>query len=184
MQKLKFIEDTLRPILNEQDALALESSLNRRYASYLTGNPGGNGGAQQSLQQATPMTAMNERFRIESGAVGTQVQLRICLQSEDGQFGYPVETVVCSQAGESFAEDGGVKELAVMLDFQDAYWSEYFRSERETFVAIDWSEHTYHGYQIYIRGFQRNFRLESAADRLFAEFGTGDREIEPIGPET
>jgi hypothetical protein len=184
MQKLKFIEESVRPLLNDQDALALESSLNRRYATYLTGNPGGNRSAQQSLQQSTPMTAINERFRIESGAAGSQVQLRICLQSEDGQFGYPVETILCSQNGESFAVEGGVKELAVMLDFQDAYWAEYFRSERETFVTIDWSEHTYEGYQIYIRGFQRNFGLESAADRLFAEFGTGDREIEPIGPET
>jgi hypothetical protein len=184
MQKLKFIEETLRPLLNEQDSLALESSLNRRYATYLTGNRGGNGGAQQPRQPETPMPDARERFRVESGAASSQVQLRICLQSDDGQFGYPVETVVCSQAGESFAVDGGVKELAVMLDFQDAYWSEYFRSERETFVTIDWSEHTYQGYQIYIRGFQRNFGLESAADRLFAEFGTGDHEIEPIGPET
>lgn len=182
MQKLKFIEDAVRPLLNAEDLTALEASLNRRYITYLTGNHGTRP-TQQTVGGQSPALA-SERFRIDAGAAGSQVQLRVCLQSEDGQFGYPVETVVCAQNGESFVVEGGVKELAILLDFQDAYWSEYFRSERETFVTLDWSEHTYQGHQIYIRGFQRNFALETAADRLFAEFGAGDHEIEPIGPET
>jgi hypothetical protein len=198
MKKLQFIEDGAYPILDEQAVRDVARALENRYHSYLCGHGARLETLPERVRTAFAMAQAHqtkdagssngfESFDVICGFTPSQVQLRVTLRHDNGSWGYPVDTVVLRQDDEVF----DVKNIEViqqrlktLFDFQDAYWLEYFSSGRETFVTLDWSAHSFVDRTVYVRGFERAWSLEAAADRLFLEFGSGSHDIEPVGSET
>ena len=184
MKKLSYIDSGAKPLFDASRLEEVAKMLGRRHATYLSGRLSGLRGA---ALHALSASSGAEEFRVDAGFSQLQVQLRVTLARVDGTWGYPVETVMTDETDGVFSErdlERPLKLLNLMLDFQDAYWSEYFSSGRETFVTVDWSSHSYAGSTIYVRGFERAWALEQAADQLFAEHGRGDHDIVSVSSET
>ena len=175
MNKLKFIELGVRPIFSEETISLIEGMLARKFVNFL-----------KSGRSEFTGAPFSEYFKVEMGRASFQYQVRITLQRTDSSYFYPVETVVLTSLG-SFDLEGSQVEaekiLNHMIDFQDAYWSEFFENERDTFVPLDWAENQYAGLKIFVRGSERNPYLESEAERLLAEHGFGEHDIQPLDSE-
>lgn len=195
MKQLTFIENGTLPLLDADSLLQVASILTQRYEHYLSGRQpvrpvqGDRAplGITLSARGSDFDETSSEEFVVESGYSSEQVQLRVTLCRKDRSWGYPVETVITAAEGQHIdAPDSDIrmKMLGVLMNYQDAYWAEYFASRRETFVTLDWSAERYEGFTVYVRGFERAWDLEAAADRLFAEHGCGNHDIVPVSSET
>jgi hypothetical protein len=192
MKKLIFIEHGAADLLDAQAVDVVSKALERRYESHLYKSNASMGRLPERVRarvHGLPSggALAGERFSVEAGFVPGQVQLRITLCDSDLSWGYPIETVIVAPDSELFSEKetaSASNALRALFDFQDAYWSEYFASGRETFVTLDWSAHDYEGYTVYVRGSERAYSLEQEADKLFAAFGSGDHEISSVSAET
>jgi hypothetical protein len=97
--------------------------------------------------------------------------LTLILKNEEETFYYPFETSI------SFKENPDLndKEARVaLLDFIGSYFDDYFSSQRETLVTIDWASYKLDDLNIYARGQVLNKKLESMADDILRSAGFDD----------
>jgi hypothetical protein len=155
--------ETLTPVWSDEEVLKINSLLNTKYRSVLN----------------------NERFSVESGYDGQQVQIKVTLERIDKSVFYPIELLYVRDSADGFGQaQPSMDELAsLMLDYIDVYWQEYLSDGRDVFVPLAWDKHSCEGVEFYLRGFIRNRSLEQQADELFRKHGHGEHDIEPISDD-
>lgn len=158
MNKLRF-EEKIKPLWDENTTEQIKSALQKKYLAFLN----------------------NEEFEVESGINKAQIQLKTTLRSKDGSVAYPVE---CVHIVEPSSELTSAEIGELLLDYLDVYWNEYLTLGRDVFIPLDWSKHECEGVEFYMRGFVRNIELESKADEILDQHGSGAFNIEPISSET
>jgi hypothetical protein len=123
----------------------------------------------------------DEIFELKSGFNQEQLQIEICLKKNDTSVIYPIEIVCIHQ---DYPDLKMEEILLSIIDYIDLYWTEYFNSERNIYVPLDWSEYQFEGVTFFLRGFIRNLSLEKQADFFLNEYGFGDHTITSISSET
>lgn len=159
MEKLKFIDEGLKPLLEKEETDKLCSYLHKKYSAFL----------------------VSEHFLIESGYNTERVQIKYTLEKLDGTICYPIE---CVYLRDPESEITPAQAASVLLDYLDVYFNDYLNEERSVYIPLGWSKHSLEGLDFYLRGFVRNMALEKAADELLKTHGFGDYDIEPISSET
>jgi len=95
---------------------------------------------------------------------GDDVYGTVTLRNPSGSFFYPVEGRIAGRAQGITHRDAG----ELLLDFIDSYFDEYFRSEGETLLPIDWADYEVDSRQLQVKGQIFDLVLEKLADDLIA----------------
>ena len=106
-----------------------------------------------------------ESFAAEAEVMPDGWTLKTTFQSKDRSTYLPVELVFLQ------ADNPGVKDedaRDALMDFADYFFAEYFRDSREVTLPIDWKAFPFGELTIRARGWERNLKLEQAADLLLA----------------
>lgn len=94
--------------------------------------------------------------------------LTLILKNEEETFYYPVETAISSKENLTLNSE---EARLVLLDFIGAYFDDYFASQRETFVPIDWALYQLNQLKLYARGQVLNKKLECMANSILESAG-------------
>ena len=106
-----------------------------------------------------------ESFDAEAEVMPDGWTFKVTFQSQDRSTYLPVELVFLQQ------DNPGVKDedaRDALMDFADYFFGEYFRDAREVTLPIDWKAFPFGELTIRARGWERNLKLEQAADMLLA----------------
>ncbi|MEI6079555.1 MAG: hypothetical protein WCQ53_02825 [bacterium] len=89
--------------------------------------------------------------------------LELILKNHDESFYYPVETTISLKDHPILAPDDA---RLVLLDFIGAYFEDYFGTDRESLIPIDWAPFKMGDLTIYARGQVLNKKLEKMAEDI------------------
>lgn len=160
MEKLQFSNfEYLEPLWSPEETLKIVHLMNTKHSLYLE----------------------NESFDIKCGFNTQQLQLTVTLKKNDNSIIYPIE-IVCLH--EDYSHLKKINLAALILDYIDSYWTEYFDEDRNLFVPLDWTKYENEGVSFFLRGFVRHLNLEMQADLFLKENGFGEHDIMPISSET
>ena len=112
-----------------------------------------------------PRLRHDETFTIEGNAAPDAYTLTVALKNHDESSYLPVEMALVVSENPLMSMD---EARASLLDFAGHFFDEYFRTARETTLPIDWEKIPFGELSIRARGWERNRKLEEAADRLLA----------------
>ena len=128
----------------------------------------------------------SETFEMEVQRTDDWIQVRQTLSALDNSSSCVVEVVFPFEEGSGADNDQIVacEMVDLVVDYLDNYWKEYLTDDRDTFLSLDWSSHTWEGKSFYIRGSQHNVALERMADDFLAKHGMGGFDIAPLSMET
>lgn len=115
-----------------------------------------------TLMERHRMPLGEERFDVAARVEGEMVIVKLTLRNQDKTFVYEMEAAVTLR-DESDMSEGDAMHLA--LDFLDWYLGEYFGSQRELLLPLDWQPHRFGDQQLLARGDIRNEVLDDLADR-------------------
>lgn len=165
MQKLNFIDlNETTQIFDEAEVKKICQYLNKKFSTLLK----------------------NEKFSLETGFKGTQVQLKLILSNEDKSFYYPIEAICMNEPLPEDEEDEMLTPNDVaylMLDYLTLYFEEFLTEDRNVFLPLDWSVHQSDEFSFFLRGFVRNLKVEKIADEFLAKHGHGEQSIASISSE-
>ena len=143
MSPLDAATQTPNSPLSLEDRTELERIMNIKYASKLNGR----------------------LFTITSHHDAASSFVKVTLLKSDESFYYPIEGRI-----EHKSQNLSAKEASLLLiDYIDSYFDEYLREDENVFVPIDWSEFTYEGVTLSLRGQILDLKSESIADKILAE---------------
>ena len=117
-------------------------ALQKRHASYL--KPG-------------------ERFDAAADVMSDGWSLKVTFMNHDKSTWLPMEVVLLHNDNPGI-KDGDARDA--IMDFADYYFGEYFRDGREVTLPIDWKPFPFGELTIRAKGWERNLKLEEAADLL------------------
>ena len=102
-----------------------------------------------------------ERFQVSGILEDGSVIATIVLERHDRTFRYEMS---CAKVQPE--DDAQVIEetLEICLDFLDWYLGEFFSSDRELLLPLDWQPHRFGEFDVHARGDVRNPTLDEAAD--------------------
>jgi len=120
------------------------NALKKRHASYL--RPG-------------------ERFDASAEVMSDGWGFKVTFQNNDQSTWLPVELVLLQQDNPGI-KDGDARDA--LMDFADYFFGEYFRDAREVTLPIDWKPFPFGELTIRAKGWERNLKLEQAADILLS----------------
>lgn len=129
--------------LNDEERTELERIMNIKYASKL-----------------------NDRlFSIKAHQDKASSFVTVTLLKTDESYFYPVEGRV-----EHKSQNLSAREACLMLlDYIDSYFDEFLREDENVFIPIDWSEFSFEGFTLSLRGQILDLKSESLADKILAE---------------
>lgn len=134
---------TSQPSLLPTELLEIEDLLFHRFAPHLEGR----------------------LFSVTTYSQDPYLTVVITLSSDDDSFYYPVEARV-----HLIDQDTTPRRSALMMiDYLSLYFEEYFDSDGEVLLPIDWTPHLSDNIEFYLRAQVRNKKLEDQANRLLAE---------------
>ncbi len=141
------IHNTVRkkPLLNEEYVARLESTLLKRYGRYLQ---------------------HGDRFAVvRSEAAADAWTLAVTFENADQSLHLPVELALVGSENPKLRND---EARDVLIDFLDYVFDRYFQGGRQITLPLDWAALPFGEYSVRARGWEKNMRLEHAADRLLA----------------
>lgn len=103
-----------------------------------------------------------ESIRVDGRSEPGFVELTAVIRKDDGTSRY--EMTIRSQLAENgiSATEGG----RLVTDFLDHYLGQYFESNRELLLPLDFQPHTFAEHQVFARGDISNPRLDTMADEI------------------
>ncbi len=133
-----------KPFISIELSTAIRDALRHRHGAFL--RPG-------------------ERFEVRGESHGDAWGVEITFENADRSLHLPVEVAFLLTDNPGCKED---EARDVMLDFADYFFDAYFRGAREVTLPLDWASFPYGEYTVRARGWERNLKLEDAADKLLA----------------
>ena len=106
-----------------------------------------------------------ELFNISGKAEPDAYIICITFQNEDASLHLPVEVALVHKENPRCTVD---EARDVLVDFVDYYFDRYFKGARHVTLPIDWKDFPFGEFTLRARGWERNKKLEDAADRLLA----------------
>ena len=91
--------------------------------------------------------------------------LRVCIDSSDERHRWIMEAGV-SRPGTT-REEPAARQL--VLEFLDAFISEWFAERREVRLSLNFRAHDFSGQQVFLRGRRRDLRADRMAAQLLGE---------------
>lgn len=134
-----------KPLLDTPYKAKVHAALLKRYARFL--QPG-------------------ERFLLAAGDIAHDAwTLAVTFENRDRSVHLPVEMALVAAENPKLDNDEATD---VLVDFLDFVFDSYFREAREATLPVDWDKFTFGEFVVRARGWERNLKLEQAADRLLA----------------
>ena len=129
-------------ILNKKDLYQLVKLFNRKYSQYLN---------NRSFHIVIDNDDDQDLFSCE-----------VTLSNSDNSFYYPVQGKI------KYDQDPDLKLEAsfLLIDFIDQYYCQYFASDEQVLIPIDWTEHVFEGYTLYIKGQIFNKKIDDLANNF------------------
>jgi hypothetical protein len=112
--------------------------------------------------------AKDENISFEGHYEDGACYLTLTLKNEEETFYYPFETSISFNEHPYLSPE---EARVALLDFIGSYFDDYFSSQRETLVTIDWTPYKLDDINIYARGQVLNKKLESMADDILISAG-------------
>jgi hypothetical protein len=103
----------------------------------------------------------DERFSVSARLEEGSVIAELTLERHDRSFRYEM---ACAKSLPEDEAQSVEETLEVCLDFLDWYLGEYFSSDRELLLPLDWQPHRFGEFDVHARGDVRNPTLDAAAD--------------------
>ncbi len=128
-----------KPLLSNQNRTKILAVLSERHGSWLR----------------------NERFTISARRAGETVVAEVELASLDRTFVYQLAAALPRDKYAGLEED---EALDLCLDFVDWYLGEFFASQREVLLPLDYQPHRFGDVEVLAKGELRNEFLDDAAD--------------------
>ena len=119
------------------------------------------------LEEFNEHIASTEDIEVEGEYKETEIYISIILKNEDESFYYPVEAVIHRKENKELSEQ---KAKDILLDFIASYYFDYFSTDRDTYLPIDWAPYEFMGAKLYAKGQVINKKLEQEADKLLSKF--------------
>jgi len=104
-----------------------------------------------------------EDFKVSGARVGTHVTVGLLVMG--GAFRYLSEASIDHVNEECTVEDAAL----LLLDLLEGYFADYLDADRICQVPLDWSNLTFQGKAVQVRGDATRPGLDSAADKLLDE---------------
>lgn len=108
----------------------------------------------------------DESFEAEISFKNDIFYLSIILQNKDKSFYYPIETRVFHKDNKDI---DATKTKESTIDFISSYFHEYFVTDKDTFIPIEWAPYKFMDLNIQAKGQIRNKKLDDEAEKLLAE---------------
>jgi hypothetical protein len=114
----------------------------------------------------SPYLQPGEIIRIESGKAESDAwTIKIVFETADRSLHLPLE-IAARRVDMPNTEADEARDL--LLDFAAHFYDRYFRGGRTETLPLDWLPFPVEDQTVYARGWERNMRLEEAADRFLA----------------
>jgi hypothetical protein len=94
------------------------------------------------------------------------------LHNSERSFVYPVEARMAHKEQNISAKDA----LLMLVDYTDHYFDEFFHSDENVFLPIDWQTYMYENLDLQMRGQMLNEKAQHEADALLVTSGMGEHE--------
>lgn len=91
--------------------------------------------------------------------------ITITLATFDKEFYYPIDGYIDIKKHNLSGEEA----LILLSDYIDSYLENYFQSEGDVLLPIDWAEFKHQDFTLYLRGQILNKKLENLADQILAQ---------------
>ena len=143
-----------KPFLTEQTTGKVEQGLQNRYGRFLQDG---------------------ERFKVTGKSEDDAWTICVTFENTDQSLHLPVEVVLMVNENPQCTTD---QARDTLVDFIDYYFDRYFKGARHVTLPIDWKAIPFGEYTIRARGWERNLKLEVAADRLLAGGSVDDLHLE------
>lgn len=135
---------TEKPFIDLEFAVKAEQALLTRYSRFLK---------------------EGDVFKVTGTAEDDAWGLKVVFENTDRSLHLPIDAVLVARENPKLTSDDA---LAALVDFVDYFFDRYFQGAREITLPIDWAEFPFGEYRIRARGWEKNLKLENAADRLLA----------------
>jgi len=113
-----------------------------------------------------PYLQPGEVIRIESGKAESDAwTIKIIFETADRSVHLPLE-MAARRIDMPNTKSDEARDL--LLDFAGHFYDRYFKGGRTETLPLDWQPFTIGDHTVYARGWERNMRLEEAADRFIA----------------
>jgi hypothetical protein len=127
------------PIIASEEARRIIDALNRRHGRMLRG----------------------ERFSVSGGLEESSVVVTVVLERHDRTFRYEL---ACAKSIPEDESQSMLDTVDLCIDFLDWHLEQYFDSERELILPLDWRLHRFGEVEVLARGDVRNPEIDDAAD--------------------
>jgi hypothetical protein len=144
---------TEKPFITIEFAAKAEQSLLTRYGRFL--QPG-------------------EVFRVTGTSELDAWTLQVVFENEDRSTHLPIDLALLASENPQSTDDGARDTL---IDFVDYFFDRYFRGARHITLPIDWTEYPFGELRVRARGWEKNLKLEEAADRILAGESAEDLKL-------
>ena len=88
----------------------------------------------------------------------------VSLSNNDLSFYYPVHGKIMFDTD----PDLRLEAAFLLIDFIDIYFGEYFNSDEQVLIPIDWTEHKFEGYTLFVKGQIFNKKIENMTDEFLS----------------
>jgi len=134
-----------KPLLTPELVSKLEATLLKNYGRYLE---------------------YGELFRVTHFDIAPDAwQLSVTFENADRTLHLPVELALVAAENPRLRDD---EARDVLIDFLDYVFDRYFQGSRAITIPLDWAALPFGEYSVRARGWEKNMKLEEAADRLLA----------------
>ena len=106
-----------------------------------------------------------ERFAVSGATESDAVTITVTFENADRSQHLPVEAALLRADNPRMSD---VEARDILVDFVDYYFDRYFKGARQVTLPVDWKVFPFGEHSIRARGWERNLKLEEAADRILA----------------
>lgn len=106
-----------------------------------------------------------EIFQVSGKAEPDAYIVCVTFANSDHSLHLPVEVALVHKENPRCTPD---EARDALVDFVDYYFDRYFKGARHVTLPIDWKDFPFGEFTLRARGWERNKKLEDAADRLLA----------------
>ena len=121
--------------------------------------------AQALLTRYGRFLKEGEVFKVTGKSEDDSWAINVVFENTDHSLHLPMDVVLVARENPKLTDDDV---RAVLVDFVDYFFDRYFQGAREITLPIDWAEFPFGDYKVHARGWEKNLKLENAADRLLA----------------
>jgi hypothetical protein len=115
-----------------------------------------------------------EVFRVNGQSDKEAWSLQIVFENEDRSRHLPIDVAMVVGDNPKCTDDAA---RTTLVDFVDYFFDRYFQGAREITLPIDWAEFPFNNRKVRARGWEKNLKLEDAADRILAGESIDDLKL-------